>query len=218
MSLGSPVAPAPPAATRVARSGWRDLRLWIGVLLVTGSVVLGARLLAAVDDTVTVWAVAEDQGIGSPLTEDDLVAVRVRFDDEADLGRYFGAEEAVPSDAVLVRAVGAGELLPRAALGPGEEAGLLHVPLEVAPHLVPPAVAAGSVVDVYLTDAGRRSGPDDGRALESVTVVDAPSVEDTFAVTGTRQLVVAVREDVAEEFMGALGRMQDPVVQILQRS
>ena len=48
-SLGKPGTQAP-AATRVARPGWRDPRLWIGLLIVAGSVVLGARLLAAVDD------------------------------------------------------------------------------------------------------------------------------------------------------------------------
>jgi hypothetical protein len=43
-------------ALRVRRPGWRDPRLWIGVVLVAGSVVAGARLLAAADDTVQVWS------------------------------------------------------------------------------------------------------------------------------------------------------------------
>src|SRR5690242_2876688 len=39
-----------PAATRTRPSGWRDPRLWVGVVLVTGSVVAGARILSAADD------------------------------------------------------------------------------------------------------------------------------------------------------------------------
>jgi len=188
------------------------------VLLVTGSVVLGARLLAAVDDTVTVWAVAEDQGVGSPLTEEDLVAVRVRFDDLGDLDRYFQADEALPSDAVLLRGVGAGELLPRGALGPGDDADLVHVPLEVEPHRVPSTVGAGSVIHVFLTDAARPRAAADGPALEAVTVVEAPPIEETFAVAGIRQVVVAVPEDTATDFMVALGRLQDPVLRLAQVS
>lgn len=63
----------PPPATRVGRSGWRDPRLWIGVVLVTVSVVAGARLLAAADDTVTVWAVVDDLGAGSAIDRKSVV-------------------------------------------------------------------------------------------------------------------------------------------------
>jgi hypothetical protein len=38
--LGITTHPATPSATRVRRAGWRDPRLWIGVLLVTASVVV----------------------------------------------------------------------------------------------------------------------------------------------------------------------------------
>ena len=41
------------------RPAWRDPRLWIGVVLVAASVVAGARLLAAADDTVQVWAAVD---------------------------------------------------------------------------------------------------------------------------------------------------------------
>jgi hypothetical protein len=220
--------PVPPAAQRVARPAWRDPRLWLGVLLVTGSVVLGARLLAAADDTVTVWAMTGERGAGAPVVAGDLVVQRVRFADDTTLDRYFVADEPVPDDLVLVRAVGEGELLARSAVGAAEEEAVLRVPLEVDPNRVPPDVAAGSVVDVWLTDG---SGPvvtptakgdaddrADGPALSGVTVVAAPAYDDTFAVTGARQLVVAVDDDRAAEFELLLGTLQDPVIRILQRS
>lgn len=223
--MGTPV---PPAAQRVARPAWRDPRLWLGVLLVTGSVVLGARLLAAADDTVTVWALSGERGAGAPVAAADLVVQRVRFADDATLERYFTADEPVPDDLVLVRAVGEGELLARSAVGAADEEAVLRVPLEVDPNRVPPDVAAGSVVDVWLTDG---SGPvdaptaakgaddkTDGPALSGVTVVAAPSYDDTFAVTGARQLVVAVEDDRAAEFELLLSTLQDPVIRILQRS
>lgn len=201
------------------------------MLLVTGSVVVGARLLAAADDTVTVWAMSGERGAGTPVAAGDLVVQRVRFADDAVLARYFAADEPVPDDLVLVRAVGEGELLARSAVGSAEDEEVLRVPLEVDPNRVPPDVAAGSVVDVWLTDgSGPGSAPAaadakaeddepaDGPALSGVTVVAAPAYDDTFAVTGARQLVVAVDDERAAEFEQLLGALQDPVIRILQRS
>lgn len=208
--------PAPPPAQRVVRPAWRDPRLWLGALLVAGSVVVGARLLAAADDTVAVWAVRAERGAGTPLRADDLVVERVRFADGAARERYFGADRPVPPGVVLVRAVGAGELLARTAVEPATASPVLQVPIEVDPNRVPPDVGAGSVVDVWVSDGpGQGAG---GPALSAVTVVAAPSYDDTFGVTGARQLVVAVDDDRAAAFERLLGGLQDPVVRVLQRS
>ncbi|MCX6400947.1 MAG: hypothetical protein NTX33_13595 [Propionibacteriales bacterium] len=220
----SPGTSVPLNATRVARPGWRDPRLWIGIALVTGSVVAGGRLFAAADDTVQVWALTQDRGSGSPVVEDDLTVQRVRFIDGAALGRYFPASEPVPADLVLTRAVGAGELLARTSVGAADQKEVLRVPLEVDPNRVPPDVETGSVVDVWVTDgAGLAKGATGqtatlGPALSEVTVVAAPEYDDTFAVTGARQLVVAVEDPAAADFERLLGSLQEPVIRILQRS
>lgn len=217
--LGNHASSGVPPATRFRRTGWRDPRLWLGVLLVTVSVVGGARLLAAADDTVPVWVASEALGAGAEVTEADLEVRRVRFADGADLDHYFTAADGLPADLVLRRGVGAGELLPRSAVGPRAEVGTLHVPLEVEPHQVPPAVTAGSVIDVYLTDGGGGEGPaESGPALEAVPVVTAPPAAESFAVSGARQLVVAVSEDDAVAFQDRYGALADPAVRILQRS
>ncbi len=220
----SPGTPAPPPATRVARPGWRDPRLWIGVLLVAGSVVLGARLLAAADDTVAVWALADERGSGSPVVAADLEVQRVRFGDDDALARYFPADEAVPDGLVLTRAVGAGELLARSAVADATTDEVLQVPLAVDPQQVSPDVTTGSVVDVWVKDGiadrapGDAAGPVSAPALSAVTVLAAPAYEDTFAVSGTRQVVVAVDDERAAAFEELLAGLQDPVIRILQRS
>ena len=137
-SLGKPGTPTPPVATRVTRAGWRDPRLWIGLLIVAGSVVLGARLLAAADEPVSVWAVVGDHGVGAPVGSDDVVAVRVRFADDADLDRYLPADDPLPDGIVLARAIGSGELLPRAAIDADADVGTVQVPLDLEPTRVPP--------------------------------------------------------------------------------
>lgn len=221
----SPGTPAPPPATRVARPGWRDPRLWIGVLLVAGSVVLGARLLAAADDTVAVWALADERGSGSPVVAADLEVQRVRFGDADALARYFRADEAVPDGLVLTRAVGAGELLARSAVADAATDDVLQVPLAVDPQQVSPDVTTGSVVDVWVKDGISDRAPDDAAAavgapaLSAVTVLAAPAYDDTFAVSGTRQVVVvAVDDERAAAFEELLAGLEDPVIRILQRS
>lgn len=196
------------------------------MLLVAGSIILGARVFAAADDTVAVWSVAADRGAGSPVLRADLVVERVRFADAAGADLYFAADEELPGDLVLVRAVGGGELLARSAVGPVAAASTLQVPLEVDPNRVPPDVEAGSVVDVWVSDgaavAGSRPNPDDtessGPALSEVTVTAAPSYDDTFAVSGARQLVVAVDDAGAAAFEQLLASLDDPVIRILQRA
>lgn len=219
----TPGGSSTPAASRSRGPGWRDPRLWVGVAIIAASVVGGARLLGAADDTVTVWAATTTHGAGDHLTPDDLSAVRVRFADDTTLAGYYAAADTLPSELVLTRGVGEGELLPRAAVGAPEQTGLVEVPVAVAPELVPGSVAAGAVVDVYLvapagTAPGDGPAPTPGQpALSRVTVLDAPQAADSFATSGKRQLVLAVPDEDASTFFRLLGSTTDPVVTVVRR-
>ncbi|MEP7736298.1 hypothetical protein ABKW28_01465 [Nocardioides sp. 31GB23] len=212
----SGVPSAVPSAVRSRRPGWRDPRLWVGVALVAGSVVLGARLLAAADDMVTVWSAGSDLGVGQRLEPDDLVAQRVRFDDARAVAGYLGADDELPADATLVRPVAAGELVPAAALGSAQDSGRVELPLSVDPERLPD-LGAGMTVDVYLLatgrDAdGRRIELDPGPVLADVTVVDAGTPDGGFGSSGQRRVVVAVPEDDADAYVALLGRLGEPTV------
>lgn len=217
--LGAP--PVTPPATRATAPGWRDPRLWIGILLVTVSVAVGARVVGAADDTVRVWAAAGDLGAGQELGADDLVATRVRFDDGAALAGYFTVDDEFPPDLQLVRAVSAGELLPRAAVGSAADSDLVQVPIAVEADQVPGSVGTGSVVDVYLVApaSGGRAAPHGptGPALAEVAVVEAPPLEESFSATGRRQLVLAVDEQDARRFFRLLGTADSPVLTVVRR-
>lgn len=220
--LGSQGAAAPPPAVRSRTPGWRDPRLWIGVALVAASVVGGARLLAADDDTVSVWAVVADMGSGDQVTEDDLVARRVRFADSTDLERYYTVDDALPGDVELTRGVGQGELLPRGAVGSAADTDTLQVPISVATSRVPASVAAGSIVDIFIVaqpadpDADAPTGPGEP-ALEAVTVVAAPALEESFGTAGERQLDLAVPEERAQAFFQLLNSLDNPVLTVVRR-
>lgn len=193
--------------------GWRDPRLWIGVAIVAASVVLGARLVGAADESVTVWAAADDLAVGQTLTADDLVAQRVRFVEDDDLERYLTAEDQLPAELRVTRVVGSGELLPRAAVGGVDEVDTMALPVAVDPALVPPGVTTGWVVDVYVTGAHASDRP----VLTGVTVLEAPPLDELLAVGGQRQVVLGVGEDEASAYFRATAGDEPPVLTIVRR-
>src|SRR4051794_26612316 len=84
-------APAAPAQ-RNRKARWKDGRLVLGVLLVAVTALAGAKLLSSADDTTTIWAAKHELRVGSPLTDDDLTTVRVRFTSSNDSERYLSAD------------------------------------------------------------------------------------------------------------------------------
>jgi hypothetical protein len=207
-----------PAARRVRPPRWLDLRLVLGVLLVLGSVLLGARVIGAADATVPVWSVTGDLAQGTVLSTDDLAAVDVRLDAAA---AGYLSTTVDPVGRTLARAVGARELLPSGALE--ETTDLVQVALPVQAGWVPPSLRRGQLVDVYAVadPAAGAAGVADGTVglvvagapVQSVTgrtegvlstptttvqvVVSVPSgsAPDLLASVGGRPLVVVVHED-----------------------
>jgi hypothetical protein len=189
------------------------------VLIVAASVVVGARLLAAADDTVRVWAVATDLGAGDRVTADDLAARRVRFADGADLERYYRAADDLPVDLELTRGVGEGELLPRAAVAPAGESDTLHLRIAVSDEQVPASVDTGSTVHVHVRSGsgGREKAARAGEpVLTGVTVVAAPPASENLAATGNRTIDVAVTEEQAQAYFAALASVDDPLLTVVR--
>ena len=216
---GGAEIPTGPAPRRVRPPRWLDLRLVLGVLLVLGSVLLGARVVSAADATVPVWAATGDLAPGTELTAGDLVSVDVRLDATADAYLSSGTR---PEGRTLARAVRAGELLPRTALEePGE---LVQLALPVQAGFVPPGLERGQLVDVYavadpaagattvadgsVTVVVRKapvqaiSGRSEGvlstptTAIQVVVAVSAEDAPDVLASIGGRPLVVVVHNSV----------------------
>lgn len=215
-NLGTAAPAAAPPAVRASRPGWRDPRLWIGVALVAVCVVAGARIIGSADDTVEVWAAAAEQSPGETLTADDLVAERVRFADDGDLADYYAVDDTLPDQLTLLRGVGAGELLPRSAVGKPGSSGLLQLPLSVDAGQVPPSVREGSVVDVYVGGTG--ADQEDGPVLGKVSVVSVVLPEDSLSGTGQEQLTVATDERDARAYFALAGSIDDPVLTVVRRS
>jgi len=217
-TLGTTMATAAPAATRVARPGWRDPRLWVGVVIVAACVVAGARILGSADNTVAVWAIAGDHAAGTPLDDDDLVPKQVRFADSQDLDGYFGIDADLPPHPVFAHAVSDGELLPRQAVGSTDAPGLMEVPLSVDPGQVPPSVGEGSIVDVYVAGSPRGSLAQelDRPVIKAARVAAYLSATDSLGGSGQAQLTVAVAERGARTYFAVLAAVDSPVVTIVK--
>lgn len=188
--------PGSPPARRLRQPSWLDLRLVVGVLLVLVSVVLGARILAAADSSTRVWAVTGDLAEGTTLTTDDVRPVRVRLLDDAD--RYIATTNS-PAGRTISRSLGAGELLPRAALSSPPSGRLVSLPVP-ALH-APDSLRRGQRIDVYATTKATGSGAPfrTERILSGVPVqaVRAPHAGLSSGGSDFAVLVLVPPDDVA---------------------
>jgi hypothetical protein len=196
-----------PTPRRIRPPRWLDLRLVLGVLLVLGSVLFGARVVSAADATVPVWAAAGDLAAGTRLNAEDLVAVDVRLDAAADAYLSAGTQ---PDGRTLSRAVRAGELVPRSALEAPDD--LVQLALPVQAGYVPPSLQRGQSVDVYAVAdpvAGATAVADG-----SVTAVVQKATVQAIAgrsegvlstPTTTVQVVVAVPSEDAADILSSVG-------------
>lgn len=205
--LPSAAVPPGPVPRRIRPPRWLDLRLLLGVLLVLGSVLLGARVVGSADATVPVWAASADLAAGTELAADDLVAVDVRLDEAA--GAYLSASTR-PAGRTLARAVRSGELVPASVLE--EQVELVQVALPVQAGFVPPGLRRGGLVDVYaVADPAVGATAATGGSVTPV-VLRAPvqalsgRAEGVLSTpTTTVQVVVQVAADEAAGVLAAIG-------------
>jgi len=195
-----------PIPRRVRPPRWLDLRLVLGVLLVLGSVLLGARVVSAADATVPVWAVTGDLAAGTRLEAGDLRAVDVRLGEASAAYLSTGTR---PEGRTLDRAVRAGELLPRAALDATTE--LVQLALPVQSGYVPPGLERGQVVDVYAVadPVAGASGVADGSVTPvvrkaPVAAISGRSQGVLSTPTTAIQVVVSVAADDAPDVLAAI--------------
>ncbi|NDL58584.1 SAF domain-containing protein [Phytoactinopolyspora mesophila] len=203
---------APPAA-RLRRARWHSPQIIVGALLVLVPVVIGARVVAAANDTQPVLVAAENLSSGQPLAADMLEIRHVALDN--DTGLYF--TEALGEGHVVLRDVREGELLPRSVVVEAEEVvsgaqAMRYLTLSVPAAEAPAGLSVGDAVDVWLASPGDSASEaeklapgltvahaDDGGALglsgshATVTlVVQADDPDDLEDLVG--QLIAASRD------------------------
>ena len=186
---------ASPAAQRLLPRRWLDPRTLVGIVLLLGSMVGGARVFAAAGHETAVWAAAHDLAPGERVSAADLRQVRVRLN--ATAAGYLAGP--APAGYVVVRFVAAHELLPVAALATSarpDSSRLVTVPVQ-AGHL-PPDLAPGDRVDVYSSPRpGSGAGPGSGvtaptLVLAAAVVQDRPNASRSFGADAALSVVLVV--------------------------
>jgi len=204
------VPPVPPTlsvpATRLRRSGWRDPRLAVGLVLVAIATVAGARLLATSDDTVAVWVTTAPVRAGDDVADAELAPAEVALHEAADESTYLAADQA--PNGVFERDLTAGELVPLAAVDETVPADRSDVSLAIALGDAPVDLAAGDLVDVYaVPDPTMTGSGGSGRADLLLEAVPVLTVRGGAALGDASQQVVVGLDDRA--VAGAGGDLGD---------
>lgn len=147
------VSPGAQAARRFVRTGMKDVRWVVGIMLLALGVLGTLRVIGSFDDSVQVWSAKSALVPGQRLTSSDLVPTRVRLDDHG--GQYLSS--ATQPGGVVQRAVGAGELVPKNAVGEasGVTVRALSVNVERGQADV---IRAGGDVEVWVSDKKEGAG------------------------------------------------------------
>lgn len=196
-----------PTAARLQKPSWRDTRLVVGVVLVLLSVAVGAKAVAAADDTVPMYAAVASLVPGQPVTQGDVKRVDVQLG--ADRSRYVAADHDIAPDTFALREVRPGELLPRTALGTktGIDLKPVSVPVDAggAAQLV-----AGSIVDVWVNAKDRSSAAEKYgkpvKSIEATPVVHPPETGrgGLGAASGTTAVQIMVPEARVQALIAAI--------------
>jgi hypothetical protein len=160
------------------------------VVLVAGSAVVGARLLASADNTIAVWTAAHDLPAGSRITQADLASTSVHFADIAGSEHYLLTSSPLPDAVRIGSDVAAGELVARSSLD--ERAAYApQLPLGVPTADVPSDLVPGQHVAVWAVPV---DGDDRGQVIKvfaDVLVVDV-SGRASAGASGDRQVLLEV--------------------------
>jgi hypothetical protein len=222
MTLSSTAVPAgtalntplgPPIAHRLRRPSWRDPRLVIGLLLLFTSVALGARVVALADHTEPVYAARATLPTGTALSAEALQVVRLRLTGTS--AGYLAARRPIPAGQVLIRAVGAGEIVPLSALAPADT--LQSRPVAIPVAGAPPAgLAAGGRVDVW-SSAKRRDAVGGGydqpeRIARMVEVFEVDRPDTGLSGSRSGSVEVLLPDDSLPLVLDALANQAQVVV------
>lgn len=178
-----------------ARSVWVDPRFLIGILVVAVSIAGVWFVVASARQTAPVLVAARTLVAGEPVRGADVRVTEVALGAVAD---GYAVPGALADDAVALRTVPAGELVPADAVGTAEA---IRTTTVVVPSgtAVPAAVTAGSRVEVWVAPAAVDGEAETPRILVAdATVARLVAEEALVASRGASVELVVPRADVPD--------------------
>jgi hypothetical protein len=179
---------------------WRDPRLAIGVLIVLGSMVLGARVVAAADDTVPFYVASHPLTAGDDIDEGDVHIVQIRLD---------GAEGLVARGTLAE-----GELVSLSAVGTRAEVGVAPVAVPVD-TLLSSAVRKGALVDIWVAEADPQHAGGfltPHRLISAATVAQVQQGGGALGTAEEATVVVLLADDQIAGVLAAMANKADITV------
>jgi len=167
-----------------------DPRLVIGVILVVSSVAGVVAIVTVTDDTVEVYLAPGSLAPGETIAADGLLVERAALPSR---GAHYLRPGDVPSEGLVVlRPVGAGEMVPRGAVGSASGIRLSAVVVETG-GLLSDAVRAGAAVELWSARVGERGDVEAPAVIASgaivVRLVESNSIVGGAEAVGVELLV-----------------------------
>ena len=186
------IAPSP-TPRRVTQPSWLDLRFVLGLMLVFGSVLLGARLVASANHSYRLLAPSHDLAAGTVLHPGDLTTVSAHVPDR----RLYVSATTVLAGRQLTAAVRAGELLPASALTAAPMLTTVTVPFADAQA---PDLRAGERIEVWLSAKTCASVV----LLPDATVQDVSTSGGSFSSSDGQNVTLSLPPALADRVVTAL--------------
>jgi SAF domain-containing protein len=193
----SAAVPGSPRPRRIATPSWFDARLVLGIVLVLGSVLVGARVVSNAKHTYPRVVVRGDLAAGTVLTAGDVELAQVQLSGPGRARYLPEVTDAVGKQ--LNRAVTAGELLPASALARPRPQTTVTVPLASG---AAPDLRKGQRIELWVSTKTCPSVV----VLPDVTVqaVHADGSGSFSAGTGGQDVVISVDPALADRVITAL--------------
>lgn len=183
---------------RLRRPSWRDPRLLVGLVLMAVAVAGVVAIVQRADTTAPYYAAAAPLTPGHVIERGDVVVAHVRVSE----GTYMPADAGAPWGLVVTRGIGAGELLPAAALSDADDVGVRSIAIETTRPLAA-GIGVGSSVDLWVTVDGD-DGPHSTLVQTALVVIEVADGDRSIAGTRGPTVYVAVPE-------GQVGAVLDSV-------
>lgn len=200
-----------PIAGRLKRPRWSDPRLLVGVGLVALSILGTASVVARADRTEPYYAARRALPPGTVLTESDVAVTRVRVSQ----GTYVRGTSAPWGD-VVTRLIGAGEMIPEAALADADGYSSRPVAVTTGRPLAA-SIDSGAIVDVWITRDGL-SGPESVLVAAGVTVDEVDRKSSAFSANGRETVYVVLPAAKVGDLLAALAQADEVSIVGIGRS
>ncbi len=189
-------------APRLRKPSWKDPRLLIGILLVLASVAGVVALVGNAGKTVPMYVARDALVVGQKITVESFNLIDVQLGEAS--AKYLDPGDELAENAVAVRMVPKGEIVPRSSIGRTDVLDRKPVSVTVDEPL-PKEVLVGSHVDVWVSLPDERNGfKSPVLMLPGAEVAAVNAAASSLGSSKNMQVMVLATDAQMPKFLGAV--------------